>query len=121
MTAWISPCLQAEWIARTSAHGFEMPAHIRKTPSRRLTKINACIGPSPEHGRQAACCIVHPTGASMRHSGHLLRHLIAAVLIKLVFLTGLWFAFVRDARVGVDADTTADWLAGSILSSKGQR
>ncbi|MBK1687562.1 cytochrome oxidase putative small subunit CydP [Rubrivivax gelatinosus] len=37
----------------------------------------------------------------------LLRHLALAVLVKLVLLAGLWWLFVRDARVDVDADTAA--------------
>ena len=35
----------------------------------------------------------------------LLRHLVVAVLIKLLVLTGLWWQFVRDARVTVDVET----------------
>ncbi|MDP1900631.1 MAG: hypothetical protein Q8K96_09290 [Rubrivivax sp.] len=37
----------------------------------------------------------------------LVRHLVTAVLVKLVVLTALWWVFVRDARVPVDAEQTA--------------
>ncbi len=37
----------------------------------------------------------------------LIRHLFIAVALKLVVLTGLWWFFVRDDRVGVDADRAA--------------
>jgi len=37
----------------------------------------------------------------------LLRHLVVAVLIKLVVLVVLWHLFVRDARVSVDTDRVA--------------
>lgn len=41
----------------------------------------------------------------------LLRHLTAAVLIKLAVLVALWWAFVRDARVPVDPAAAACHLA----------
>ena len=37
----------------------------------------------------------------------LVRHLALAVAMKLVVLTVLWWAFVRDERVGVDVDRAA--------------
>ncbi len=37
----------------------------------------------------------------------LVRHLAIAVALKLVVLAGLWWAFVRDERVGVDVDRAA--------------
>ncbi len=37
----------------------------------------------------------------------LLRHLVLAVLLKLAVLVALWWAFVRDDRVAVDADQAA--------------
>ncbi len=40
----------------------------------------------------------------------LLRRLAVAVLIKLALLAGLWWAFVRDARVVVDAEAIAQRL-----------
>lgn len=38
----------------------------------------------------------------------LLRHLAFAVVIKLAVLTGLWWVFVRDSRVVVDAEVIAN-------------
>lgn len=46
----------------------------------------------------------------------LLRHLAAAVLVKLVVLALLWWAFVRDARVSVDTDHVAAQLGGQSTS-----
>jgi hypothetical protein len=37
----------------------------------------------------------------------LLRHLVIAVLLKLAVLVALWWAFVRESRVDVDADRAA--------------
>ncbi|CAN7277137.1 cytochrome oxidase putative small subunit CydP [Pseudomonas brassicacearum] len=33
------------------------------------------------------------------------RHLLTAVLIKLVVLTVLWWLFIKDSRVSVDSNT----------------
>lgn len=46
----------------------------------------------------------------------LLRHLVTAVLVKLVVLVALWFAFVRDARVSVDTDRVAAQIGRSAIS-----
>ena len=46
----------------------------------------------------------------------LVRHLVIAVALKLVVLTGLWWAFVRDERVGVDADRAAAHL-GTVVDA----
>jgi hypothetical protein len=43
-------------------------------------------------------------------STRLVRHLIAAVLVKLALLTALWWLFVRDHRVPVDAGAAAAHL-----------
>jgi len=43
----------------------------------------------------------------------LVRHLAIAIALKLVVLTGLWWAFVRDERVGVDAERTAAHVGAS--------
>ena len=40
----------------------------------------------------------------------LMRHLVIAVLVKLAVLAGLWWWFVRDARVEVDPAGTAEHL-----------
>jgi hypothetical protein len=47
----------------------------------------------------------------------LVRHLVIAVALKLVVLTGLWSAFVRDERVGVDADRAAAHL-GTVVDAR---
>jgi len=43
----------------------------------------------------------------------LMRHLVIAVAVKLVLLVGLWWAFVRDARVEVDPAAAAQHLTAS--------
>jgi hypothetical protein len=44
----------------------------------------------------------------MTHAEHrLLRHLAIAVTVKLALLAALWWLFVRDEQVQVDADRTA--------------
>ncbi|MBU4181361.1 MAG: hypothetical protein A3B67_04995 [Burkholderiales bacterium RIFCSPHIGHO2_02_FULL_66_10] len=43
----------------------------------------------------------------------LLRKLAAVLVIKLVFLTGLWWGFVREQRVAVDTDAAASQMLGS--------
>jgi hypothetical protein len=47
----------------------------------------------------------------------LVRHLVITVALKLVVLTGLWWAFVRDERVGVDADRAAAHLGAIVDAS----
>jgi hypothetical protein len=47
----------------------------------------------------------------------LVRHLVIAVALKLVVLTGLWGAFVRDERVAVDADRAAAHLGAVVDAS----
>lgn len=37
----------------------------------------------------------------------LLRHLTLAIVIKLALITALWWAFIRDAKVAVDAGAMA--------------
>lgn len=44
----------------------------------------------------------------------LVRHLAIAVALKLAVLTALWWAFVRDERVGVDVDRAAAHLAAPV-------
>lgn len=46
----------------------------------------------------------------------LVRHLVIAVALKLAVLIGLWSAFVRDERVGVDADRAAAHL-GTVVDT----
>lgn len=40
----------------------------------------------------------------------LVRHLAIAVVLKLLVLGALWWAFVRDARVNADAEQTAEHI-----------
>jgi hypothetical protein len=49
----------------------------------------------------------------------LTRHLAIVVLVKLVLLAGLWWAFVRDAQVVVDPASAAQHLV-SIPPSAGE-
>ncbi|MGV8891623.1 MAG: cytochrome oxidase putative small subunit CydP [Burkholderiaceae bacterium] len=51
-----------------------------------------------------------------RNEQRLLRHLIIAVLIKLVVLMALWWTFVRDARVSVDTERVAEKISGAVSS-----
>ena len=44
----------------------------------------------------------------------LVRHLAIAVALKLVVLTALWWAFVRDERVGVDVDRAAAHMGSPV-------
>ncbi len=54
----------------------------------------------------------------MRNSDkRLVRHLLIAVLVKLVLLAGLWWLFIRDARVDVDAAAIASRLGGPVQTS----
>lgn len=46
----------------------------------------------------------------------LLRQIVTAMLIKLVVLMALWWAFVRDVRVSVDAERVAARLGGQTIS-----
>jgi hypothetical protein len=52
----------------------------------------------------------------------LLRHLAAAVVIKLLLLAALWAAFVRGAQPPVDAQAVTDRLgAGQAADSEGKQ
>ncbi|MEO8546559.1 MAG: cytochrome oxidase putative small subunit CydP [Burkholderiaceae bacterium] len=47
----------------------------------------------------------------MTHDDHrLLRHLVIAVVVKLLILGALWWFFFRDSRVTVDAESSAQQL-----------
>lgn len=45
----------------------------------------------------------------------LLRHLVVVVLIKLVLITALWWAFVRESRVSVDSAAMAAQVSTAAL------
>lgn len=47
----------------------------------------------------------------------LVRHLAIAVALKLAVLCALWWAFVRDERVGVDVDHAAAHLGAPANAS----
>lgn len=53
-----------------------------------------------------------------RHERQLRRHLLIAVLVKVAVLAVLWWVFVRDAGVSVDAGRIAEAFSG-IASSQG--
>lgn len=48
----------------------------------------------------------------------LLRHLILVVILKLALITALWWAFVRDAHVAVDATTMARQVSAPIANAQ---
>ena len=51
----------------------------------------------------------------------LLRELTVVVVLKFIVLTALWFAFVRDQRVSVDAEHAAAVVtAPSVPGSQGE-
>ena len=59
-----------------------------------------------------------PTRAAPRHS-FLLRDIGVVLVVKLLVLTALWWAFVRDQRVEVQADQPAlPWLAADAPSAE---
>jgi len=45
----------------------------------------------------------------------LVRHLAIAVVLKLLLLCVLWWAFVRDARVNTDAEQTAEHMGVEMM------
>lgn len=49
----------------------------------------------------------------------LARHLATAVVVKLIVLTALWWLFVHDARVAVDAERAAAQLVVAPMSPPG--
>lgn len=50
----------------------------------------------------------------------LLRHLALAVAIKLAVLAALWWVFVRDSRVAVDAELIANRV-GTATQISGEK
>ncbi len=50
-------------------------------------------------------------------TSRLVRHLAIAVVLKLVVLTALWWAFVRDERVGIDIERAAAHIGGTPTPS----
>jgi hypothetical protein len=55
-----------------------------------------------------------------RADSRLVRHLAIAILVKLALLMLLWWGFVRDQRVNVDADRAASHIdATAPISNEG--
>jgi hypothetical protein len=48
----------------------------------------------------------------------LVRDITFVIVIKLIFITALWWAFIRDAKVGVDAGTMASQMAAPARSGQ---
>lgn len=69
-------------------------------------------------GRPGLAWIVYTGWGMTSADRRLLRHLVVAVVIKLIVLTALWWLFVRDTRVTVDA-TRIDQRLGGVTSSQG--
>jgi cytoskeletal protein RodZ len=51
----------------------------------------------------------------------LVRHLVWVVVIKLIVLVALWWWFVRDQRVTLDATAAAQHVAAPVPVSGGSR
>ena len=51
----------------------------------------------------------------------LLRELVVVVVLKLIILITLWFAFVRDQRVILDAEHVAAFVASPASSVRGSQ
>lgn len=61
----------------------------------------------------------HPCAAAAPSRSHLLRDIGVVLVVKLLVLTALWWAFVRDQRVEVQADQPAlPWLAPATPSAE---
>jgi len=56
-----------------------------------------------------------------RTDRRLLRELVVVIVLKLVILIALWFAFVRDQRVSVDADSVAAAVTSPAFSVRGSQ
>ena len=48
----------------------------------------------------------------------LLRHIVVVVVIKLVLITALWWAFIRDAKVAVDPGAMAAQVVAPASSKQ---
>lgn len=60
-----------------------------------------------------------PTTLPTPRRSHLLRDIGVVLVIKLLVLAALWWAFVRDQRVEVQADQPAlPWLAADTPSAE---
>lgn len=61
----------------------------------------------------------HPCAATAPRHSHLLRDIGVVLVVKLLVLAALWWFFVRDQRVEVQADQPAlPWLAPATPSAE---
>lgn len=61
----------------------------------------------------------HPCAATAPRRSHLLRDIGVVLVVKLLVLAALWWFFVRDQRVEVQADQPAlPWLAPATPSAE---
>lgn len=61
----------------------------------------------------------HPCAATAPRRSHLLRDIGVVLVVKLLVMAALWWAFVRDQRVEVQADQPAlPWLAPATPSAE---
>ena len=60
-----------------------------------------------------------PAAPAAARRSHLLRDIGVVLVVKLLVLTALWWAFVRDQRVEVQADQPAlPWLSADTPSAE---
>ncbi len=46
------------------------------------------------------------------HNRHLSKEIVVILIVKLIAITALWWAFIRDARVDVDVAEAARHMGG---------
>ncbi len=74
---------------------------------------------SPTHAAMSIPPSAHPCAATAPRRSHLLRDIGVVLVVKLLVLAALWWAFVRDQRVEVQADQPAlPWLAPATPSAE---
>ncbi len=74
---------------------------------------------SPTHAAMSIPPSAHPCAATAPRRSHLLRDIGVVLVVKLLVLAVLWWAFVRDQRIEVQADQPAlPWLAPATPSAE---
>ena len=74
---------------------------------------------SPTHAAMSIPPSAHPCAATAPRRSHLLRDIGVVLVVKLLVLAALWWFFVRDQRVEVQADQPAlPWLAPATPSAE---
>lgn len=74
---------------------------------------------SPTHAAMSIPPSAHPCAATAPRRSHLLRDIGVVLVVKLLVLAALWWFFVRDQRVEVQADQPAlPWLAADTPSAE---